>query len=265
MDSSGFVFKVLAIELLAIAVGGALIFLYARSVNERRRQALATPTAESSAPRQNVPQAFVAQYQKAGKSVSDLLSAMQLRNETDLITFVVDTSQSMDDDRLELKSNVQKIMARYKGKSFELVGFTDTALVMGEPTKDAAVLEQLLSQTRDLGGPENSYNALMIAAAKAKQQFKHPAIILMTDAAPNDGQPGSSSQVTMDKAADALNAADAQLQVFAAFDSNEYLSGGSAATTDLYTQLLQKIKAGGERYLLKRDKFDPNSLRPSVR
>jgi Mg-chelatase subunit ChlD len=238
------------------------------SVNERQRKAVATLQAEASgaAPRQNVnEQAFVAQYQRAGKSVSDLLGAMKLRNETDLITFVVDTSQSMNDDRQELKENIEKIMERYKGKNFELVDFTDTALVIGEPTKDAAVLRQNLEQSGDLGGPENSYNALMVAAAKARQKFKHPAIILMTDAAPNDGQMGSSSQVTMDKAADALNAANAELQVFAAFDYDEYNSGGSAATTDLYSQLLKKIKAGGETYLLKRDNFDPNSLRPPAR
>lgn len=262
MNSSGFVFKVLGLELLAIAMGGAMIFFYARAVNERQQKAAAAASEAAAVPRQNVnAQTFVAQYQRAGKSVSDLLSAIKLRDGTDLITFVVDTSQSMDDDRQELRENIKKIMARYKGKSFELVDFTGTALITGEPTRDAAELQHRLEQSRDLGGNENSYNALMVAADKARQKFKHPAIILLTDAAPNDGLPGSNSQVTMDQAAAALNAADAELQVLAAFDYQEYISGGSAATTDLYPQLAKKIKAGGEVHLLRRDNFDPNALR----
>ncbi|MGA9994561.1 MAG: vWA domain-containing protein [Pyrinomonadaceae bacterium] len=265
MNSGGFALKVLGVELLLIALCGVLVFLYASSVRERQRRALAAQ-AEASVPRQNADaKAFAAQYQRAGKSVSDLLSAVSLRKETDLIVFVVDTSQSMNDDRQELRENIKKIMTRYKGKSLELVDFTDTTLITGEPTQDAGELQHRLDQSRDLGGPENSYNALIIAAAKAGQKFKHPAIILMTDAAPNDDQPGSSSHATMDQAASALNAADAELQVFAAFDYQEYLAGGSAATTDLYPQLLKKVKAGGEIHLLKRDNFDPNSLSPPTR
>lgn len=250
MESSRFALKVIGAEFLAIALGGVLAFFYIQSVNERNRKAIASkPPVASQNPD---PQSLAAQYRKSGKSVTELLSAMNLRKETDLITFVVDTSQSMTDDRQELRDSIKKIMSLYKGKSFELVDYTDRALVTGEPTRDVAELQQRLDQSRDLGGSENSYNALLIAANKSRQQFKNPAIILMTDAAPNDGQPGSSSLVSMTQAADALNGANAELHVFAAFDAQEYAAGGSAATTDLYDQLLRQIKLGGAIHQLKR-------------
>lgn len=250
MASGNFPIKVLGAELLAIALGGVLVFFYVQSINERNRKA-AVSTPPVSGQKQDS-QALSAQYRKTGKSVTDLLSAMNLRKETDLVTFVVDTSQSMIDDRQELRSGIKKIMSLYKGRSFELIDFADTALVNGEPTRDVAELQQRLEQSRDLGGSENSYNALVVAADKSRQQFKNPAIILMTDAAPNDGQPGSTSIVTMMQAVDALNAANAELHIFAAFDAQEYAAGGSAATTDLYQQLLRKIKSGGEIHVLRR-------------
>lgn len=250
MESGKLALKVIGAEFLVIALGGISAYFYVQSINERNREALVSkPSAASQNPDS---QALAAQYRKAGKSLTELLSAMNLRKETDLITFVVDTSQSMTDDRQELKDSIKKIMSLYKGKSFELVDYTDRALVTGEPTRDAAELQQRLEQSRDLGGSENSYNALVIAADKSRQQFKYPAIILMTDAAPNDGQPGSSSLVSMTQAADALNAANAELHVFAAFDAQEYAAGGSAATTDLYNQLLRQIKLGGAIHQLKR-------------
>lgn len=250
MPSPSFPLKVLGTELFTIALGGVLIFFYVQAVNKKNRMQASQPPPAASSSTQS--QALAAEYKRNGKSVTDLLSALSLRKETDLITFVVDTSQSMADDRQELKDNIKKIMGRYKGKSFELVDFTGRALVTGEPTRDAAELQNRLEQSRDLGGSENSYNALLVASDHARQQFKYPAIVLLTDAAPNDGTLGSSSSITLAQAADALNAANAELHIFAAFDAQEYMTGGAAATTDLYPQLLSKVRAGGEIHTLKR-------------
>lgn len=265
MKSDNFALKVLGLEFLAITACGISAFLFVRATNEaaRKKANVQEPAPVTQAPAINV-QTFAAQYQKEGKSVSDLISALQLRPQTDLIEFVVDTSQSMDDDRQELKENIKKIMARNRGKGFVLVDFADTALVRGEATRNAAELQQLLDDSRDLGGTENCYNALVIAAAKAHEKFKYPAIILMTDAAPNDGRLGSGSRVTIKETAEALNAADAELHVLVAFDYQEFLAGGAAATSDAYPELLKSIRAGGKVHLLKRV-LDPNSRTPTVR
>jgi len=264
MSSNSFALKVIGIEFLAILLSGALVLFYVKSVNERHQNATAA-NAQSFAPKPSANmQTFAASYKRDGKSVTELLSALKLRQEADLITFVIDTSQSMDDDRQELKENVKKLVAHYRGKSFELISFTDTAQVMGAPTRDPVELQRKLDQAHDLGGPENTYRALMTAADKAREQFKNPVIILMTDAAPNDGMPGSSSNITLDQAANAVNSANAEFYVFAAFDEQEEMSGGSAATSPFYPQLVGKIKAGGQVYYLKRDNFDPNAMRPST-
>ncbi|HMF57569.1 MAG TPA: vWA domain-containing protein [Pyrinomonadaceae bacterium] len=263
MSSTAFALKVLGTELLTIAVGCTLVFFYAKSFEEGRRKAQAD--AGRSANTQTNAQTFAAGYMRDGKSMTNLLSAIKLRGDTDLITFVIDTSQSMDDDRQELRENIRKMVARYKGKSFELVDFTDTAMVLGDPTREAAQLEQWLDSSHDLGGPENSYRALSIAAAKAHERFKNPALILITDAAPNDSTPGSSSHVTLDQAADAINAANAELYVLAAYDQQEAISAGTAATSPFYPQLVNKINAGGQVYMLKRNNFDPNSMGQTIR
>ncbi|HEV7377202.1 MAG TPA: vWA domain-containing protein [Pyrinomonadaceae bacterium] len=266
MSSNAFALKVIGLEFLAIIISGTLIFFYARSVNERNQKALATTDATSPPAHNMDMQTFSANYQKDGKSVTDLLSALKLSKETDLITFVIDTSSSMEDDRQELRDSIKKTVAHYKGKTFQLVAYNETAQVMGAPTRDPVQLQIQLDQLRDLGGNENSYYALMTAAETAHRQFKKPVIILMTDAAPNDGRPGSSSQTTMGQAASALNAAGAELYVFAAFDQQEESAGGSAATSAFYPQLVRMISAGGQIYFLKNNNFDPNGMRsPGVR
>jgi Mg-chelatase subunit ChlD len=263
MNSNGFALKVIGLEFLVIVTLGLLVFFYARSVSERNQKTLAAEQQAQQQPTQHGTdmQTFAANYHRDGKTVTDLLSALKLEQETDLVSFVIDTSTSMDDDRQELRDNIKKIVARYKGKSFQLVAFNETAQVMGTPTRDIVQLQIQLDQLHDLGGNENSYNALVAAAEAARAQFKKPVVILMTDAAPNDGRPGSTSQTTINGAADALNAANAELYVFAAFDQLEETSGGSAATCTFYPQLTGMVKAGGQIYFLKRN-LDPTLFGP---
>lgn len=261
MSSNAFALKVIGLEFLAIVISGILIFFYVKSADERNQKALVTTDA-SPQPAHNMDvQTFSANYQRDGKSITDLLSALKLSRETDLITFVIDTSASMEDDRQELRDNIKKTVAHYKGKIFQLVAFNETAQVMGAPTRDPVQLQIQLDQLRDLGGNENSYNALVTAAETAHSQFKKPVIILMTDASPNDGRIGSSSQTTIGQAARAINTAGAELYIFAAFDQQEESAGGSAATSAFYPQLTKMISAGGQIYFLKRTNFDPNSMR----
>jgi Mg-chelatase subunit ChlD len=261
MESKNLAVKVLGIEALAVALLGTLIFFHVRSVTEMRSKA-STAQATSQGPAGQTPDvhSFTANYAQQGKSVKDLAGMIEFRPEVDLITFVVDTSASMDDDRDELKDNVRRIIDRYKGRAFEVVNFTGKVEIAGEPTRDLAELQKQIDSGRDLGGDENSFLALTRAAEKAREKFKYPAIVLMTDAAPNDGQSGSGSNVTLGQAADALNSANAELHVWAGFDLQEYRTGGSAATSDLYPELVNNVKASGKVYLVKRGGFDPNWL-----
>jgi Mg-chelatase subunit ChlD len=261
MNSKKLALKVLGIEAVIVALLGAAAFFYVKAVNESARRGLASqqnppPTGEASPDLQT----FSASYAKDGRSVEELAGSILLRPAVDSIAFVIDTSASMTDDRQDLRDSIKRIRDRYKGRAFIVVNFTGVAQVAGEPTRDLVELQKYIDGGFDLGGHENSYLALTTAASKAREKFKNPAIVLMTDAAPNDGKPGSNSQMTIDQAADALNAANAELHVWAAFDYQEFSSGGSAATTDLYPDLLSKVKAGGKLYLVKRDNFDPGKL-----
>lgn len=264
MNSKKFALKVLGLEAVIVALLGTAAFFYVKSVDEARRSGLTTqPQPPPTSPGRNQTpdvQTFSASYAKDGKSVKDLAASLQLRPGVDLIAFVIDTSGSMNDDRQDLRDSIKTILDRYKGRAFTVVNFTGIAQVAGEPTRDLAEVQRYIDGGGDLGGGENSYLALTTAAAKAREKFKNPAIVLMTDAAPNDGTPGNNSQVTIDQAGDALNAANAELHVWAAFDFQEYSTGGSAATTNLYPELVGKVKAGGKVYFVKRDNFDPNKL-----
>lgn len=249
MNSNGPALKTIGVEFLAIVICGILVFFYARSFNQT------TPAANQTVVpvKQNANTQALSVYQKDAKSITDLLSALKLRPETDLIVFVIDTSSSMSDDQQELRGDIRKTVASQKGKSFEIVAFDETARVVAAPTRNPTELENQLDRLSDVSGSENSYNALATAADSARPQFKNPAIILMTDAAPNDGHAGSSSTVTLDSAARAINAANAELHIFAAFDQAEEGTGGSAATSLLYPQLAAMIKAGGQVHFLKRN------------
>jgi Mg-chelatase subunit ChlD len=261
MNSKGFALKVLSLEAVIVALLGTAAFFYVKSVDQAQRSGL-TSQPPPQIGRNQVPdvQTFSASYAKDGKSVKDLAGRLQLRPGVDLIAFVIDTSGSMNDDRQDLRDSIKTILEHYKGRAFTVVNFTGIAQVAGEPTRDLAEVQRYIDAGTDLGGVENSYLALTTAAAKAREKFKTPAIVLMTDAAPNDGQPGNNSQVTLDQAGEALNAANAELHVWAAFDFQEYATGGSAATTNLYPELVGKVKAGGKVYFVKRDTFDPNKL-----
>ena len=249
MNSNGPALKTIGAEFLAIVICGILVFFYAQSFNQ-------TPPATNqnvAAVRQNANAPELSAYQKDSKSLTELLGALKLRPETDLIVFVIDTSSSMSDDQQELRGSIRKTVASQKGKSFEIVAFDETARIVAAPTRNPTDLENQLDRLADVSGSENSYNALVTAADSARPQFKNPAIILLTDAAPNDGRAGSSSTVTLDKAASSINAANAELHIFAAFDQAEEGSGGSAATSPFYPQLAKLIKAGGLVHFLKRN------------
>ena len=255
--------KVLGLEAVIVALLGTAAVFYVKSVDKAKPNSLISqPLAQTGPARNQTPdvQTFSASYEKDGKSVRDLAASLQLRPGVDLIEFVIDTSGSMDDDRQDLSNSIKSILDRYKGRSFTVVNYTGVAQVAGEPTRDLSAVQRYIDAGADLGGAENSYLALTTAAAKAREKFKTPAIVLMTDAAPNDGSPGNNSQTTLDQAADALNAANAELHVWAAFDWQEYLSGGSAASTNLYPELAGKVKAGGKIYFVKRGNFDPNKF-----
>jgi von Willebrand factor type A domain len=257
MDSKSFTLKVLGLEALLIAALGTFGFFYARPA-----QVAQTPD-PVPAPKKSAPpplKEFAEEYGKESKTIKELAGAMPLRADVDLILFVIDTSASMSDDRDELKNSIKAISEQYKGRAFEVINFSDTAQIAGEPTRRQAELQRQIDSGTDLGGIENSYQALVVAANKAREKVKHPAIVLMTDAAPNDGQAGSISRTTINQAADALNAANAELHVWAAFDFTEYQTNGSAATTPLYKDLVSRTKAGGNVYLVKRGGIDPNWL-----
>jgi len=265
VNSKGFALKVLGLEAVIVALLGTATFFYVKSVDQERRPSGLTsqPQTPITGPGKNQTpdvQTFSASYAKDGKAIKDLAASLQLRPAVDLIVFVIDTSGSMDDDRQELRDSIKTIIGRYKGRAFTVVNFTGVAQVAGEPTRDLSEVQRYIDAGTDLSGAENSYLALTTAAAKAREKFKNPAVVLMTDAAPNDGTPGNTSQVTIDEAGDALNAANAELHVWAAFDFQEYISGGSAATTNLYPELVGRVKAGGKIYFVKRDGFDPNKL-----
>ena len=258
MNNRSLALKVLAAEALLIASMGSLAFLYSRSVNEAPRN---TNNVEVVPPKPNdhqkEPPAIASDYAKA-KEIAELAKTIAFRPEVDLIVFVIDTSASMQDDRDDLRDSVNKIVSRYKGRAFNVVNFANSAESTGESTHNLTELKKRIDDAHDLGGEENSYLALSFAADKAREKFKSPAIVLITDAAPNDGKPGGFSQVTMDGAAAALNAANAELHVWAGFDMNEFLSGGSASTTTLYPELLTKVKKGGQIHLLKQANLNPN-------
>lgn len=261
MEPKNLALKALGAQTLLLSLLGTVVFFQVRSFNDAKNRIAADQLAsQNSADQKPNAQRFTANYMQQGKSVKDLAGAIEFRPEVDLITFVVDTSASMDDDRDELKENIKKITDRYKGRAFEVVNFTGTAEIAGEATRNLAELQKQIDSGRNLGGEENSFLALVKAADKAREKFKRPAIVLMTDAAPNDGRPGSGSSVSLDQAANALNGANAELHVWAAFDLQEYSSGGTAATSDLYPELINKIKANGKVYFIKRNNFDPNQL-----
>jgi len=245
MNSNGPAAKTIGAQLLVIAVCAILVFLYARSYN-RPTAVLPPPPPKATT---KAPDIVV----KEGKPLTDLLGAIKLRPETDLIVFVIDTSSSMNDDTEQLKADIRKTVASQKGKKFEIVAFNETALIVATPTRDATDLENHLKGLVDVGGNENSYNALVTAAVSARPQFKYPAIILMTDAAPNDGKLLSSSKVTIDEAASALKAANAELHIFAAFDQAEATSGGSAVDCPAYERLVTMTDPQGQIHILKRN------------
>lgn len=256
MASNRFALKTLGLEALGLAAMGGLAFLY---VNSQGAYVPPSPPQRIVRPAANQQDAtvFVSQYQKDAQSVSDLARMINASQGIDLITFVIDTSASMGDDRQNLRDSIKTVIERNRGRKFEVINFADTAQVTGDPTRDLVELQQRIDQATDLGGYENSLLALRTAAERARGKFKNPLFVLMTDAAPNDGR-NSQSQVTLDDAATALNSANAHLYIWAAFDQNEYQSAGSAATSDDYRQLVAKLKAGGQIYMVKRQGFDPN-------
>jgi hypothetical protein len=257
MESKFFAHKVLGVEALLIAALGALTFFYTRSAQVAQNPDPVPPPKASAPP---PIKKFASVYEKDSKSIKELAGTMALRPDADLILFVIDTSASMSDDRVELKNSTKAISEQYKGRAFAVINFSDTVQIAGEPTRGQTELQKQIDSGIDLGGIENSYQALVVAANKAREKFKHPAIVLMTDAAPNDGQAGSTSSTTIHQAAEALNAANAELHVWAAFDFVEYQANGSAATTPLYKDLVNRTKAGGNVYLVKRGGIDPNWL-----
>ncbi len=256
MASNRFALKILGLEALGLAALGGLAFLYASS---QEAYTPPPPPQRAARPAANQQDAavFVPQYQKDAQSVADLARMINASQGIDLITFVIDTSGSMVDDRQELRDSIKKVIERNRGRKFEVINFSDTAQATGDPTRDLAELQQRIDQAPDLGTSENSLLALRTAAERAQGKYRRPLIVLMTDAAPNDGR-NAQSQVTLDEAATALNSANAHLYIWAAFDQNEYQSAGSAATSDDYRQLVAKLKAGGQIYLVKRQGFDPN-------
>jgi hypothetical protein len=253
MDTKNFALKVVGLESLAVALLGALAFAFTNVSKP-------PPPISSPSPSTEV-QSFAATYLKNSKPIKDLAAGIQFRPDVDLIVFVIDTSASMSDDRIDLRGSIDKISNRYKGRPFQVVNFTQFAQVAGDPTTSIAELQRQIDSGSDLGGGENSFLALATAATTAQKKFHNPAIVLMTDAAPNDVMVGSGG-ATLDQAADQLNIANAELHVWAAFDDAEEQSGGAAATSNLYTVLADKVKGGGKIYLVNRRNFDPNQLRP---
>jgi Mg-chelatase subunit ChlD len=245
MRKKSLTIKVLAAEILFIAALGTLVSLYTRSVDKAARKSSPPQAVTPTAAQEKPPDAKAIDSIKA-KPIAELAKTIDFRPEVDLVVFVIDTSASMQDDRDSLKNSVNNILSRYKGRAFNVVNFANTAEITGEPTRDLKELKSRIDNARDLGGDENSYLAVSIAADKAHKKFKNPAIVLMTDAAPHDGTTGSFSKVTMNQASDAINAANAELHVWAGFDQNEFMTGGSATTTSLYLELLGKVKAGGQ-------------------
>ncbi|HXU38178.1 MAG TPA: vWA domain-containing protein [Blastocatellia bacterium] len=263
MNSKGFALRVLGVEALALALLGGLGYAYLKSNEKPEPPPAAGPTKPvppPPAPGQATVSKIVEDYGKSGKGVADLAATMTSRKNIDLVMFVIDTSASMTDDRKELRDSIDKILKRYKGKLVQIVDFGNTAQVTGEPTRDLAELQRRLDASQDLGGTENSFQALKFAAEQCRSKFKRPLVVLMTDAAPNDGFLFSGSNVTLQQAADALNAANAELHVWAAFDDGEYRSGGTASASMVYPELVKLIKAGGERAIVTRNGFDPASL-----
>jgi Mg-chelatase subunit ChlD len=264
VNSKRFAAGVLGAEAMILAALAGLGYAYVRSVNDRLPQEVRqspTPRPRRPAPGQREDlKAFADDYKKDGKTIADLAASMNSRKDVDLLMFVIDTSGSMNDDRRELRNSIDKTLARYRGKLVQIINFGDTAQVTGEPTRDIAELQRRLDATQDLGGTENSLQALTFAAQQARPKFKKPLIVLMTDAAPHDGLANSTSSATTAQTADAINAANAELKVWAAFDNAEYWEGGAAATCDAYPDLVKSIKAGGEMLLVERKKLDPFSL-----
>lgn len=259
MNKRSLALKVLAAEALLVAGLGSLAFLYARSVDKPPKEIVVPPVvADTGEDKKAELKVTRDDYENNAKKIEELAKTIGFRQEVDLIVFVIDTSASMQDDRDDLRSSVNNILSRYKGRVFNVVNFANTAEITGEPTKNLAELKKRIDEARDLGGNENSYLALSTAADKAHEKFKNPAIVLITDAAPNDGNGGSFSQVTMDQTAAALNTANAELHVWAGFDITEFQSGGAASTTSLYPELLAKVKGGGKIQLLKQSNLDPS-------
>ena len=256
--------SVLGIEALALALMGGLAYAYVRSIENRNQEPLAVaaqPPPRRAAPNQVKDLPKVAEeYKQGAKGIADLAATINSRKNIDLVMFVLDTSDSMTDDRKDLRDSIGKVVDHYKGKLVQIVNFGNTAEVSGEPTRDLAELQRRLDAAHDLGGNENSFQALVFAANQARPKFKRPLVVLMTDAAPNDDAWLLGSHVTLQQAADALNAANAELHVWAAYDEREYWSGGAASTSTLYPELVKLIKAGGERALVTRNGFDPASV-----
>ncbi|HWP44760.1 MAG TPA: vWA domain-containing protein [Blastocatellia bacterium] len=265
MNDRALAIRTLSIEVLVLALMGTLAVVYFRS--QEPKSSNVPGAAAGTQPEQAKPdriadiQTFAAEYPKKGRSISDLSGSLSLGPGVDLIVFIIDTSASMNDDRQELRDSIKKVLTRNKGKLFNVVNYADIPVSTGDPTRDVAELQARIESATDLGGSENSFLALSEAAAQTRQKYKKPVFILMTDAAPNDGRFLSNSRVTIDQAADAVNSANGELHIWAGFDQAEFASAGAAATSDLYPQLISKIKAGGNIYYVKHQGFDPSWVR----
>lgn len=268
MASNGFARKVLAVEMAGLALLGGAAFFLARSQDEPAPsgpQPQAQQKPKPAAFQSQSPEQITKEYDRSARPVSDLAGELKSLGAVDLITFVIDTSGSMQDDRQSLRDSIETVIRSNRGRQFDVINYTGTPVITGEPTRDLAELRRRIEAGQDPGGAgENSLLALKTAAERSRSRFKNPLIVLMTDAAPNDGN-NAQSQVTVDEAADAINAASGQLYIWAAFDWQEYLSGGAASTSDLYRDLASRIKAGGKIHLVKRNTFDPNWFRQLLR
>jgi len=143
---------------------------------------------------------------------------MQLRPDVDLISLSSTRRRAWTMTATSLKDNAKAIGQRFKAAiSSRQLHRHGADCRRADPQSGPTYKSRLIGNRP--GGNRNSYWRLgSTAANKAREKFKRPAIVLMTDAVPNDGMPGSASNTTMNQAADALNAANAELHVWAAFD-----------------------------------------------
>lgn len=307
MNSGNFKFKVIGLQALAVLLIGVMLFYFSA-----RQPSPAQPSIPSNLPRQ-LEANFVAdnkvvaererqvsekEYKTQSDTVSGLADKLHVDEQVDLLVFIIDASSSMQNDEEDLKKSIDTIINRYKGRMFQILFYNYEPYFKTNPTDNLDDLyEQFDIKPRldqgiyalvpNLYGWENSLYALEMVSKRTVGRYKHPALILMTDAAPNDfnflekykmfsfdarkelksysltdlaffdQNLTNDRQGIINTVLSALKDANAELYIWAAYEKEEIGNGqaGAAANSAIYQELVDGV-GKGRFYIVNRGESD---------